>query len=181
MKIGIDIDGVLTNLSEFQLKKGLQFFKKIHNYHGYEIKDIFNCNRIKQTEFWLKNIDYFNMPPRNGASELTYYLHSKEYEVFIISARSELLKPYTQKWLKNNNIYYDTIIFSKDKLKTIKDNNVNIIIEDSPKNILSLSKEIPVIFIQAPYNKTINIPNTYQIASFNEIYDIIDNLNNKTL
>ena len=181
MKIGIDIDGVLTNISDYQLINGTQYFKNIYNYNGYEIKDIFNCSNRKQIVFWLKNLKYFIMNARNGASEFCFYLHNIGHEIIIISARNKILKVYTKIWLKRNNIYYDNIIFTKDKLRIIQHNDINLMIEDSPDNITVLNKEIPVICMKAPYNENINEKNIYMVSSFEEIYKIIDNIQSQKL
>ena len=45
----------------------------------------------------------------------------------------------TIKWLKENKIYYDKIVFDvKDKGKYCKENHINIMIEDDPINLRKL-------------------------------------------
>ena len=43
MRIGVDVDGVLTNLEEYQLKYGKKHFKNVTDVdeNGYDICDIF--------------------------------------------------------------------------------------------------------------------------------------------
>ena len=178
MKIGIDIDGVLTDIATFQLERGVKHFGKIIDKNGYEIRDIFNCSRVKESEFWLKNLDYYKMSPRNGSSEFLSYLHNKGFDIYIISARNLLLRKYTNYWLKTNNIYYDKIIYSNDKLKIIKDNNVDIMIEDSPRNLILLSQYIPMICMKASYNEMIDNSNIYMASSIDEMYSSIDKITN---
>ncbi len=46
-----------------------------------------------------------------------------------------------KEWLERNQIIYDNIIFSEeDKSSHIIENNIDIMIEDSPNNLKSLSK-----------------------------------------
>lgn len=59
MKIGIDIDGVLTNLSTFQAKEGKKFFNdELHFFNdcAYDFKDMFNCTKEEKAAFWKKII-----------------------------------------------------------------------------------------------------------------------------
>ena len=176
MKIGVDIDGVLTDIATFQLERGSKYFGKIINKNGYEIRDIFDCSRIKESEFWLKNLDYYKMSARDGSSEFLYYLKNKGFDIYIISARNLLLRKYTNYWLKTNNIYYDKIIYSNDKLKATKDNNVDIMIEDSPKNLILLSQYIPMICMKTFYNEMIDNSNIYMAHSIDEMYSFVDEI-----
>ena len=59
MKIGIDIDGVLTDIEQWQLDYGSKFFYekyglKIKNYKGYETNEIFDVDIKLDDEFWNK-------------------------------------------------------------------------------------------------------------------------------
>ncbi len=61
--IGIDIDGVLTDIEQWQLDVGGKFFsefnKSVVDKDGYEITEIFNVSKELDSEFW-KNV-YMNM------------------------------------------------------------------------------------------------------------------------
>ena len=67
MKIGIDIDGVLTDIEQWQLDYGSKFYYEnygleIKNYKGYETNEIFDVDIKLDDEYWKKNnkmIDYF--------------------------------------------------------------------------------------------------------------------------
>lgn len=57
MRIGIDIDGVLTDIEQWQLDYGSKFYyekyrKNIVNFKGYETTDIFNVDQRYDDEFW---------------------------------------------------------------------------------------------------------------------------------
>ena len=58
MRIGVDVDGVLTNLEEYQLKYGKKHFKNVTDVdeNGYDICDIFHCSREEREKFWTKYI-----------------------------------------------------------------------------------------------------------------------------
>lgn len=75
MRIGIDIDGVLTDIEKFQIEYGSKYFhskgKSIINYKGYETTEIFGLSLKEDDDFWNIAIkDYINEPARNCASEV---------------------------------------------------------------------------------------------------------------
>ena len=65
MKIGVDVDGVLTDLESYQLKYGKKYFKNVTdiNEDGYDICDIFHCSKEESEAFGLNtfgNIVFMN-------------------------------------------------------------------------------------------------------------------------
>ena len=186
MIIGIDIDGVLTNLEEFQLDCGSKFMsenfnKSITDANAYDTIDIFNINSEIDDKFWSIYLPlYVKEPARKYADEVTNKLHDDGFQIYIITARYltnrndekgiEMRKTVID-WLKSNNIYYDKIIFSpEDKLDICKKANVDLMIEDKPKNINTISNEIPVICYHANYNEQCNGKNIYRCYSWYDIY-----------
>ena len=186
MKIGIDIDGFLTDIATFQLEEGKKYFGEIINENGYSIKEIFNCSKSDEVKFWINNLRYHKLKARDNASKFVKYIHEHNGCIYIITSRALgykksllgfFMRRYVKKWLKENNIYYDDILFVKeDKLKLIRKYNIDIMGEDSPINAEYISKEIKVILMDAPYNKEINNKNIYRIKDFNEGIDIIKNI-----
>ena len=85
--IGIDVDGVLRNLEQYQLKKGKEFFKNVDTIDEtkLEIKDIFNCTVEESEKFWLKNIWEYSLkePIVKDASDIIALLQKKVI-VFIL-------------------------------------------------------------------------------------------------
>lgn len=191
MKIGIDIDGVLTNIEEVQIDYGSKFFYEKGIYKGldvtkYYVSDMFNVSRDDDFEFWnLVLRDYsINGRCRNFAPEVISKLKADGNEIFIITARVADMHGYKMSvkqmkknviyWLAKNNIYYDKLIFSSnDKSKDCIENNIDIMIEDSPKNILQLSKLIPVICYDAGYNRKCKGNNIKRCYSWYDIYNTL--------
>lgn len=113
-------------------------------------------------------------------------LHNDGNEIYIITARyltntnSELgheMREAVKKWLKDNDIYYDKIIFSpEDKLEICKENNIDLMIEDKVDNINKISKIIPVICFNAGYNKSCEGNNIIRCYSWYDIYNKIISL-----
>ncbi len=198
MRIGIDIDGVLTDIESWQLDYGSRYFYlkyniNIKNYKGYETTDIFNISKKLDDEFWENYFkDYsINVNARPTASEVIDKLR-KNNEIFIITARGSHLSHSTDvmtkeenkeivlNWLKNNNINYDKIIFSEeDKLEVCKENKIDLMIEDKPKNIEMISSYIPVICYHAGYNEICKGEKIYRCYSWYDILYKINEIENK--
>jgi len=193
MRIGIDIDGVLTDIEKFQIEYGSKYFSKknktIVNPNAYDTTDLFGITLEEDNEFWNLAIqDYIKVPPRNYVEEIIKKLKKEGYEIYIITARSsnlsyskniDSLKMQTivKKWLKKYNIYYDKLIFSmEDKLNICLENKIDIMIEDKPKNIIELSKHLPIICYHAGYNSHCNSDNIIRCYSWYDIYYKIKNI-----
>lgn len=113
MNIGFDVDGVLNDIENFQLKYGVIFFKKkyIENYYkqhgvrleeadikdsdiifdpnGYGIKEVFNCTDEEEVEFWTKyTLKFFFETAREGMSQAIKRLRSQGNKIYIISSRA---------------------------------------------------------------------------------------------
>ena len=84
------------------------------------------------------------------------------------------MKKMVKKWLADNKIEYDEIIFTKgSKLTYCIEKNIEIMIEDSPKNIKDISSKIPVLCFDNPYNKDVGENNITRVYSW---YDILSKL-----
>ena len=195
MRIGIDIDGVLTDFEKWQLDVGSKFFLKYNKNivvpDGYDSDVVFNVTKEMDSEFWNEYLyDYAqNEPARKFSNEVIDKLRRKGYEIYIITARyltdknndlGKEMRKIVKDWLKNNKINYDKIIFSpEDKLEICKENNIDIIIE----NINNISKIIPVICFNAGYNKMCSGKNIFRAYTWYDVYYQITNIinNEKTI
>jgi len=195
MRIGIDIDGVLTDIEKWQLDYGSKFYyenynKEIVNPKGYETNDIFNSTVECDDLFWDKYFKEYsiNVEARKFASEVISKLKQDGYEINIITARGSFLshssdvmskeenEQIVKDWLQKNKIYYDSLIFStEDKLDICIKNNINIIIEDKVDNINKISTKIPVICFNAGYNEECKGENIFRVYTWYDIYNTIKN------
>lgn len=199
MRIGIDIDGVLTDFEKWQLDVGSKFFLKYNKNivvpGGYDSDVVFNVTKEMDSEFWNEYLyDYAqNEPARKFSNEVIDKLRKKGYEIYIITARyltdknndlGKEMRKIVKDWLKNNKINYDKIIFSpEDKLEICKENNIDIMIEDKVENINNISKIIPVICFNAGYNKMCSGKNIFRAYTWYDVYYQITNIinNEKTI
>ncbi|MEG2322602.1 MAG: hypothetical protein RSB71_03885 [Bacilli bacterium] len=191
MRIGIDIDGVLTDIGQWQLDYGTKYNFDINkhqkiNINSYEPMKIFNWNTVEEKGFWLQYNDLYcqKEPIRPFAASIINKLKQENNEIYIITARLECFegkdkiknKKFILKWLKKNKVKYDKIIFSSnEKLEICIKNDIALMIEDSPYNINNISKKIPVICYDTFYNKECDNKNITRCYSWYDIYDKIKN------
>ncbi|MBQ9012922.1 MAG: hypothetical protein IJ094_05075 [Bacilli bacterium] len=191
MRIGIDIDGVLTDYEKWQLDAGSKFFLKYNKNivvpDGYDSDTVFNVTKEMDSAFWKEYLyDYAkNEPARKFAGEVIDILKEKGYEIYIITARyltnkndelGKQMRDIVKEWLNENRINYDKIIFSpEDKFDICKDNSIDIMIEDKVDNINNISKILPVICFNASYNKSCIGNNIYRVYTWYDVYYTIIN------
>lgn len=190
MRIGIDIDGVLTDIEQWQLDVGGKFFsnfnKSVLNKDGYEITKIFNVSDELDSQFWNEYLyDYVTKEPsRKYASEVIKKLKDDGNEIYIVTARyltdrnnedGEKMRKIVVNWLAEQKIDYDEIIFSpEDKKENCKKYNIDIMIEDKVDNINKISSIIPVICFHAGYNNECKGKNIYRVYNWYDIYNLIN-------
>lgn len=186
MKIGIDIDGVLTDISRFYLDYGAKFafennIKKIAKPDGYEIEEILDLEKGAHIEFWKKYDEFYTKKiyTREFAAEVIARLKDDNHEIHLITARKPQEEKWTKDWLKENNIYYDKLEFTDEKVDYCKNNNIDLMIEDNTNNVLAISKLIPVICLDNRYNQDCEGDNITRCYSWYDIYSKIKNTQEK--
>ncbi len=196
MRIGIDIDGVLTDIEQWELDYFSKYYlesynKYIKNPKGYGSYQIFEGTVEEDSFLWNKAIyEYIKESPRKFASEVIKKIKDEDNEIYIITNRcsdlsyveninKEQMQTIVIDWLKKYKITYDKLIFSaSDKLNICIENNIDIMIEDKPKNIINISTNIPVICFNAGYNEDCIGSNIYRAYSWYDIYYKIKLLQN---
>ena len=189
MKIGIDIDGVLTNYYEAVIDNATKYFYenkieyKIDQSKYYE-NEMFNVSDEDIEHFWNQYLPEYaqKLPAKKFATEVISKL-KQENEIYIITARNEeglpkelygTMKEMVKNWLQCNTIKYDELIFSTgSKLEICKEKNIAIMIEDKESTINELSKYIHVLCFDAPYNQKAEGKNITRVYSW---YDILKNI-----
>lgn len=185
MKIGIDIDGVLTNDDEFVLDYATKFCYE-NNLEFYKDPYLWETRKFNWDEDILQQYrdKYFweyvnNEPPRKFASEIIKKLKEDGHKIYIITSRylttsdtidGEKMRNCIYKWLKKYDIEYDNIYFSNNKLEEIKNLKLDIMIEDSPKTIPNYSKEVHVFCYDCRYNRHLECDNMTRVFSWYDIY-----------
>lgn len=195
MNIGIDIDGVLTDFEKWQLEVGSKFFFKYNKSiivpDGYDSDTVFGASKNLDSEFWNEHLyDYAKKEPaRRHASEIIKKLQQEGNTIYIITARyltsredklGKQMRKIVIKWLRKQRIYYDRIIFSpEEKLDICKENSIDVMIEDSKKNINDLSSSLPVICFDARYNQSCKGKNIFRCYTWYDVYFKIHEIKRK--
>ena len=121
-----------------------------------------------------------NATPRNFASEITQKLHEDGNKIIIVTARyktkedsiiGQQMREDTRNWLIKNNIYFDEIYFTiSPKVSAIQENNIDVMIDDSPEVLPEIVKVTKVFCYDNRYNRDIMLPNMTKVYSWYDIY-----------
>ncbi len=185
MNIGIDIDDTISNTHDVlfsyaqmytikDLKRKIKEPKeKIMTGNGY-------CQRFHN---WSKEetIHFFDVyyerilkevTVKKFAKEIIHQLREQGNKIYLITARFERptfdMKKVTRQWLEDNEIEYDDIIFdAQDKVEAVKNNNIEILIDDAVPNCKSVSEAgIKTYIMNSIENQGYEIPNVMRLYSW---------------
>ena len=194
MIIGIDIDGVLTDMFGYVYKASKKYNKE-NKIKGEKIKSSlhFNehfgwsdeqCDKFWDESIWeySKNVKFYK-----SASKYIKKLKNDGHEIYIVTKRHFLSDDdedgTRMKTLLSNQLSKYDKIFAVNrqttKLTPLIDNKVDIMIDDEVKNIEEISKLIPTICYTTKYNKAYSNQNMYRCKNWREIYNLISNLSSK--
>lgn len=191
MRIGIDIDGVLTNIEQFLLdylskycvENGISF--SIHNDICYDVHKVFAITKEQEQDFWKEYLEFYakEEKARPFAKDIINRLKKEGNEIYIITARmftnqndemGEMMRNLVKEWLMENEICYNKLVFSKAsserKIKEILEEKIDVMIEDNPQNIYDISLHIPVICYDTTYNRECKGKNIMRCYSWFDIY-----------
>ena len=174
MKIGVDIDSVLceltaplmwrvnnkygTNLTRDDIKEWNWKFD-LNGYHidGYsEIKEALD--------------DYFfalNLPAIDGGKEMLDFREFLGDEILLITSRNKSRAPATKEWVKRNIGNYEIKFTEGDK----NGYDVDVLIDDAPHHTMDFAKKgkFTILFDQ-PWNQGVEHPNILRIKSWDDLY-----------
>lgn len=190
MRIGIDIDGVLTDIERFIADYGTKFSVENHlpiniTVGEYDENKAFHWTDEQDLEFWNQYLEYYATKylARDFASEVIHKLKEEGHEIYIVTARNEWglppesygkMREFVKEWLKDNDIYYDKIIYTEEnKLPYCVGNYIELMIEDRDKNVKEISSKLPVLCFDCQYNKGVEGRNITRVYSWYDVYDKI--------
>lgn len=190
MNLGLDIDGVLTNIEEYQFKYGIPYFKKkfnkdVINEYALDVKDIFGATEEEYKKFWSKYIIPYAITcsARKGAAEYTQWAYENGHKVYIITSRvfstkdnlmGKLMRFIVRNWLKRHHIRYEEITFcDEDKVSAINKYHIDYMVDDNPQNIESLMDVTGMICMNAKCNEHIVDEKVIRCYDFAQITDFV--------
>lgn len=194
MRIGIDADGVLTEIESYLWDYGSKFLVEHDidvsiDHTQYNTMGAFGWDEEKDDIFWKEHYDHYckTVSVKRFAPEIIKKLKQEGHEIYIITARGSdefVDKKYKKrsykmlkKWLKDNKIKYDKLIFTEgNKTSYCLDNQIDIMIEDCPENLRQISKKIPMICMHANYNAKVRGKNIIRCHTWYEVYNRINGL-----
>lgn len=179
LKIGIDVDGVLYPfIDEFKKYCEKQLDKKlpeVENWNFYRNWKLTNRQFMELYASFI-NADCLEVgAPENNSKETIDKLSKDGHEIYIITHRlfdAFDLKTKTKSitstvnWLNKNDIYFDHIIFIKDKSLV----DLDLLLDDGIHNLEDFKNE--VICFSRPWNKNWNYT---KVNNWNEFYKKIIN------
>lgn len=189
MVIGVDCDGVLTDLSTYIWHYGEVYFnKKPIDKRAYNVTEIFQCTKRQEYKFWLR---YFwpyckKWLPRDKAVKILGLLNQEGHELYEITARMFVTRRgvlgwysrhVLRNWGKKSGFSFSDIYFCDEK-KTFQDKlagchryGIELMIDDKPDVALYLAeKGIRILLFDTEYNQGITHDNIVRVYSWEDIY-----------
>ena len=186
MRIGIDIDNCISNFDDVLLEEYLKHDKELRNTgiindKPYHITvGMFDWSKEENDDFYYNNIQRIAMSlkPLNNAKDVIDKLKADGNEIYIITSRDngEYINPeeMTREWLEKYEIYFDKLILTgrHEKGPVCKENNIDIMIEDSIKNCEDIENNgVKCYIMDTRYNK--HETRFERVKRWNEIYSKI--------
>ena len=192
MRLGIDIDNCISNFDDVLLEEYLKHDKELRNTgiindKPYHITvGMFDWSKEENDEFYYNNIQRIAMSlkPLNNAKEVIDKLKADGNEIYIITSRDngEYINPekMTREWLEKYDIYFDKLILTgrHEKGPVCKENNIDIMIEDSIKNCEDIENNgVKCYIMNTRYNQ--EETRFERVKRWDEIYSKISKLYKK--
>lgn len=192
MRIGVDIDNVISDFSHGLLEAYIEHDKELRN-TGIVNEEaefirygMFDWSKEEEEFFYKTNIEKIamNLKPINNAKKYIDKLIDDGNEVYIITGRDNGEytdhKKMTKDWLLKYDINYHKLIFTnaydkKAKAEVCVQNDVKVMIEDSYNTCKYIEKKgIKTLFMNTRFNK--NHDDLERVFSWQEIYYKIANM-----
>ena len=191
MRIGLDIDNVITDFDKTILEEFIKEDKNkrnngiINKYARHITKGMFDWSKEEIKDFYHNNMEKIakTLPVRESAKQYIDKLLNDGHEIYLISHRvyPDYNNPFevTTNWLKNNNINYTKLILSKstDKSAECIENKIDIMFDDVVSNCLKLRDSgVNVCLMGTKYNQ-IYKKDLPIVKNWEELYEKINDMN----
>ena len=193
MNIGIDIDDTISNtfeallaysqkytIEDLKRESNIDINKDYANHLYIETANAWNDVEIKN--FWKKYYEDIlkSVNIKNFASKVINDKRKNGDKIFLITARWDMpnfdTKKLTEDWLIENNVQYDKLFMNaSDKVQLVKENNIDLFIDDSFNNCKQISENTnaKVYMMTSIVNKNLEDEKIKRVFSWPEINDLI--------
>jgi len=190
--IGIDVDGVLTNIQNFNRRHAPKFFIKkfdrdVVDDCPYDIRDIFKCPENEYRAYWKRYLFKYAIfePARKGAKETIRKLRTDGHLIFIITKRvftcqddfmGKLMRVLLKNWLWRNGIKHDEVVFCDNDVPDSKrsaclEKQIDVMVDDEVVNINAIMPIAKVICFDASYNRGCPNEDIIRVSNFEQVYE----------
>ena len=195
MNIGIDIDDTISEtyatLLEYAQKYTIEELKRspiIKSFNTEDhlyIENMHNWNENETARFWKKYYEEIikKVNIKTFAANIIKELKESGDKIFLITARWNLkdnnIEQITKDWLKENNVKYDKLIINaKEKLKFVKENNIEIFIDESCRNCkdIEYNSNAKVFIMDTRVNQNLEDEKITRVYSWPHLYKEIKKL-----
>ena len=188
MNIGIDIDNVISKFDEALEEEFLKHDKELRNTgiidpNKHMTEGMFDWSEEELWPFYLDNVERIakNLGVKEGAKEYIEKLKEDGHTIVIITGRDngEYSDPYnmTKKWLREKEIPYDKLIFTKykkEKAEKCIENGIDVMIDDSNSICRECyKKNITTLIMDKPCNR--EEKEITRVYNWKDIYEFITN------
>lgn len=146
----------------------------------YELHTYTDMEQIEFWEFMVKSGHELGIYRESIPQELVkHHLWAlrKQYDLHYVTARSEIVRPVTEEWIKQHELPLDSLIMtgSHDKVQVVRDLSLDLFMEDRLENAIQIAEDtsIPVILFDAPYNRRPLPENIVRVSSWDEAVQTI--------
>ena len=167
MRIGLDIDDVVAQFFPAMCRKVGKACERINIWDGVDEAAFVRLNMPKveaNNRFWL------NLVPLSRPEDFTF-----DFDYYVTSSPKAMIK-YRIEWLRMHGFPIRPVVQSMDKLKTMHDLNLDVLIDDKPATLDKIKDAgfIPIQFIP-PYMR-IEREDLNPIRHLSQVNEILKNL-----
>ena len=197
MNIGVDMDGVLTDIQGFNHKHAPVYFKRKFNrevvdVESADIRKMFTCTDKEFLAYWKRHLFRYAItePARQDAKKIVSKLRAEGHCIVIISKRvfanrksiiGKFMRLVVRNWLWRNGILYDEIVYCDNDIQDSKqavclEKRIDVMIDDEAVNINAIAPVAKVICYDTSYNRECEGENITRAVGWDEIYMLINNM-----
>lgn len=177
MRVGVDIDGVLADSPPLWIEEANIFFNKnvqLENILLLDFSALYGATEEEVSNFMkTKGRELMLRPPLVEGAGLYLQKIKQDHDIYIVTARDPCYEKETRWWLKKNGLLFDDLLLlgSHAKQETCLECKLDVMIEDTLEVSLEISSAgVPVILLDAPYNRSPLPKLIVRMHSWAEIY-----------